>query len=92
MKSLDNSLKEKVEPSFSMSDIDAIFKATAEIDDEEKQIDFFFGQFNELEDETVMELWDYFIEETMQTGISSGIDSAIGFNRWHGYDTELEEL
>jgi trehalose/maltose hydrolase-like predicted phosphorylase len=75
-----------------MSDLDIIFKEVSK-QPEEEQADFFFYFFKDnLSTDTIKELWDYYLEETMQTGISSGISSTIGFSRWHGYSTELEEI
>lgn len=42
-------LQEKICSKFSLSDINAIFKATSEIEDENNRVDFFFNQFEGLE-------------------------------------------
>ena len=87
-----SSLKKKICPQFSIEAVQDIFKATSEIEGEENKVDFFFKQFELLDSDTVIELWDCYLNEAMQTAYSSGIDSAIGFNRWTGYDTELADL
>lgn len=75
----------------SMSDIDLIFRETSR-QKEEDRVEFFFNQFEGLDDDSIMELWEYYLDEAMQTAYSSGIDKTIGFNHLYGYDTELEEL
>ena len=85
-------LQEKICSKFSLSDIDAVFKVTSEIEDENNRVDFFFSQFEGLDNDSIIKLWDCYLDEAMQTAYSSGIDSTIGFSRWHGYDTELVDL
>lgn len=90
MKKMNKSLLETIS---SISDLDIIFQEVSE-QPEDKRVDYFFNAFSDYPLDTIMGLWDYYLdlEETMQTGIGSGIDKTIGFNRRYGYDTELVDL
>lgn len=76
----------------SLSDIDFVFSQAKDIENGSEKVDFVFDNLSELPDNLLIELWDSYLEEEMQTSSNTGINNSIGFNKIPPYDTELINL
>jgi hypothetical protein len=76
----------------SLSDIDFVFSQAKDIENDSEKVDFVFDNLSELPDNLIIELWDSYLEEEMQTSSNTGINNSIGFNKIPPYNTELINL
>ena len=76
----------------SLSDIEFVFSQAKDIENDSEKVDFVFDNLSELPDNLLIELWDSYLEEEMQTSSNTGINNSIGFNKIPPYNTELINL